>query len=69
MNIFGGEIKMKCALCGYVGPAKRVTKGSFLIELLLWFFFIIPGLIYSIWRLSNKVKICPKCKHETLIPV
>lgn len=58
-----------CTSCGYKGKSKKWTKGSFGIELLLWFFFIIPGLIYSIWRLTNKVEVCPSCKQPTMIPL
>ena len=36
-----------CSHCGYTGTAKKVTKGSTLMELVLWLCFIIPGLLYS----------------------
>ncbi len=55
-------------MCGYVGYPKKHTKGSILIEILLWLFLILPGLIYSIWRLTTKQMICPKCKNPTMIP-
>jgi len=58
-----------CTTCGYVGYPKKITKGSFLIELILWCFFFIPGLIYSIWRISSRYKACPECKSATMIPV
>jgi len=57
-----------CIDCGFVGEPKTIVKGSFWIELLLWFFFIIPGLIYTLWRLTTKEKACPACKHQTMIP-
>jgi hypothetical protein len=44
------------------------VKGSILIELLLLCFFIVPGIIYSIWRLNTRQKICPKCKNPSMIP-
>ena len=50
-----------CSNCGYVGQAKKVTKGSTLMELVLWLCFIFPGLIYSMWRLTTKHLACPKC--------
>ena len=43
---------MVCTVCGSVGFPKKVTPGSFLVELGLWIFFILPGVIYSVWRLS-----------------
>lgn len=29
---------------------------------------IVPGLIYSVWRRSNRSVICPSCKQLTLVP-
>lgn len=58
-----------CTACGYVGKPKKVTKGSILIELFLWLFFLIPGLIYSIWRLASRYEACPSCKGQSMIPV
>jgi uncharacterized membrane protein YqaE (UPF0057 family) len=57
-----------CTSCGYMGRPKKITKGNFIIELILWCLFIIPGLIYSIWRLTAKYNVCPQCKHATMIP-
>jgi hypothetical protein len=57
-----------CTSCGCTGLAKTHTPGHFLIELLLWFFFFVPGLIYSIWRLSaRKRNCCPHCGHHGMI--
>ena len=61
--------QMICTSCGQVGTAKRITKGSIFIEILLWLFFLLPGLIYSIWRLSSKYDACPSCKNPSMIPV
>jgi hypothetical protein len=58
-----------CTACGYAGYAKHAAKGSFIIEVILWLCFIIPGLIYSIWRQCSYRYICPKCNHETVIPL
>lgn len=57
-----------CSNCGYLGWPKKITKGSFLIELVLWICFIIPGLIYSLWRLASRYKACPQCKAPNMIP-
>jgi len=61
--------KLVCTQCGYIGEPKGAIGGNGCIEVLLWFFFIIPGLIYSIWRSSSRYKICPKCKSPSLIPI
>lgn len=60
---------MICSNCGYVGYPKRVTKGSMGIEIVLWLFFIIPGVIYSLWRGSSKFKACPSCGAQNMIPL
>ena len=58
-----------CPNCGYIGkPAKR-RKGNGAVEIILYLFFIIPGLIYTIWRSSNLENYCPKCKATNLVPL
>lgn len=61
--------KMVCTVCGTVGDSKTHVKGSFFIELLLWLFFLVPGLIYTIWRLTTKAKVCPACRSESIVPL
>ena len=61
--------ELLCTNCGYQGKPKLVVKGSILIELVLWICFIIPGLIYSIWRLTTKHKACPSCGAPNMIPL
>jgi len=55
--------------CGYLGRPKTQTKGSIWVEILLWFLFIFPGIIYSIWRLMTREQVCPKCKAINMIPL
>jgi predicted RNA-binding Zn-ribbon protein involved in translation (DUF1610 family) len=57
-----------CQNCGTVGRPKTATRGSFLMEVFLWLLLIIPGLIYSLWRLTTKMKACPKCGAPHMIP-
>lgn len=57
-----------CLTCGHEGPGKNVTKGSLLIEIILWMAFLIPGLIYSAWRHSSRHKTCSRCSATTLVP-
>jgi hypothetical protein len=61
--------KLICADCGHVGTPKSVTKGNIGIEIVLWLCFLLPGLIYSIWRLSSKHKACRACGQQTLLPL
>lgn len=58
-----------CTACLAVATPKRITRGSFAVELVLWFFFIIPGLIYSAWRASTRYFACPLCGSAELVPV
>jgi hypothetical protein len=58
-----------CARCGVQGSLKSETRGSFLIEVVLWLMFIIPGLIYSLWRLSTRRKVCGSCGSHELVPL
>ena len=59
---------MYCKKCGNLGPTKRIMKGSFAIELVLWLFFLLPGLIYSIWRLTTTGRGCSVCGSDDVIP-
>ena len=58
-----------CATCGTQGNPKTRTKGSILIELVLWICFIVPGILYSIWRLTTKEKVCRTCGANNLVPL
>ena len=55
-----------CGDCAEIGRAKTVTQGSILIEIALWLLFLLPGLIYSIWRLTSQKKACGKCGGKML---
>jgi len=72
-----------CANCGTQGEEKKTVGGSVLIELGLWFFFVVAiiisrlaGLVffiaaiaYSIWRLTSAKKACPKCGAANMVPL
>lgn len=60
---------MICTTCGYVGHSERTIKGSLGVEIFLWLIFLLPGIIYSIYRSSTKMDACPKCKNPTMIPI
>ena len=61
--------KMLCFHCGTQAKPKLETKGSILIELVLWVCFILPGLIYTIWRHASRYEACPTCKAPNMIPL
>jgi len=58
-----------CKQCGTVGEPVNSTPGSMAIELVLWLCFLIPGLIYSLWRLSRRHSVCRACGSKDLVPV
>lgn len=59
---------MVCAACGHHGPTKLQAKGSTGLELGLWLLFLLPGLIYSLWRVSTKRQVCTACGADHLVP-
>jgi len=59
---------MVCSNCGTIGTGKQITPGSLGIEIVLWCCLAVPGIIYSIWRLTNKKIVCTTCGGENLIP-
>jgi hypothetical protein len=58
-----------CVDCGHVGPARVVTPGSMGVELLLWLCLLVPGLIYSAWRIHARRSVCAKCSGAKLLPL
>jgi hypothetical protein len=52
---------MICKNCNSVGPPKILRRGTLSLELLLWMCLLVPGFIYSAWRLMNKYKTCSSC--------
>lgn len=61
--------QLLCATCLTVGSPKTVARGSFWIEVVLWLCFLVPGLLYSIWRLTTKHKACAACGGTQLVPL
>ena len=59
-------MQIQCPNCKYEGQGRHIMKGSLWIEILLWLLVAIPGLIYSIWRLSKQIWTCPKCDFENV---
>lgn len=57
-----------CLDCHHVGKAKIKIPGSPAIELLLWLFFLLPGVIYSAWRGSARHSVCRCCGSPGVIP-
>lgn len=60
---------MVCVLCHTAGKPKTEVRGSTITELLLWFMFIVPGVIYSLWRAGAAYKACRACGSSNLVPL
>ena len=60
---------MICSKCGTVANPKTRTRGSIWIEIVLWCCFIIPGLIYTLWRLTSREDVCRACGSHELVPL
>ena len=44
--------------------------GSGLLELCMWLCFLVPGFLYTIWRLSSqRIISCPVCKSRNPVPL
>jgi hypothetical protein len=57
-----------CTVCGTEGQPRSHTRGSIGIELLLWLCLLLPGLLYSLWRLTTRRDVCGACGSERLVP-
>lgn len=68
-GVAGDEGKMICPRCGTQGEPATITRGSIWIEIVLWLCLIVPGLIYSLWRISTRGDVCSACSQKGLIPV
>ena len=58
-----------CTQCEQIADPKTYTKGSWVTELLLWLACGVPGLFYSLWRISSRYKGCPACGAPNMIPL
>lgn len=61
--------RLICKQCGTAHAGERVLPGSGWIEFVLWFAYIVPGLIYSIWRRSKRHPTCGACGSRDLVDV
>ena len=57
-----------CKSCGSRTYGRKKTQGSIGIEIILWCLMIVPGLIYSMWRVCSRKFVCHVCNHSDLIP-
>jgi len=58
-----------CARCETLTKPEKFVPGSFLVEIALWICLLLPGILYSLWRFTNKRMICTACGSDELIPL
>lgn len=46
--------------CGYKGKPRRQARGSVLVGLILLCFFLVPGILYFMFKGGYRYS-CPKC--------
>ena len=62
---------LHCMSCGedFKQQTSQPLRGSTFIEVVLWLCYIIPGVIYSHWRRSEKFKsVCHVCHSSQVVP-
>ena len=62
------KVKRVCKSCGHVGSPVNAYRGHVLIEIVLWFCLLIPGVIYSIWARGGRDAVCSMCQSKEVIP-
>lgn len=62
------EIRL-CTLCGHetVQPIRKMP-GSGFVSLVLLIPFVLPGVVYQVWRMAMRRPVCPRCSSAALIP-
>jgi hypothetical protein len=58
-----------CTQCGFVGEETEYRTGSTFIQILLYCFFIVPGVFYANMRSNAAYWGCPKCGAHNMIPL
>ena len=60
--------QLLCTRCLTLGKPKTATRGSLATEIVLWLLMILPGVLYSLWRLTTRRPVCRACGSPDLIP-
>jgi hypothetical protein len=62
-------MKKLCTVCGEVQVPIIAKKGSTGVAIIMWLLWLLPGVIYSIWRANSAHEVCPSCGSPQVIPV
>jgi hypothetical protein len=59
-----------CTICKTISAEpERIVPGSAATEVLLWVIFLLPGVVYSIWRSNAAKNVCPSCHSTAIVPI
>ncbi len=58
-----------CADCGSTALPVEAKRGAGWVEVLLWLCYLLPGLIYSIWRRARSRMVCAYCGNPSMVSV
>ena len=59
--------KYVCMECGCQRDPIDAKRGLLAIEIFMWLLYILPGVIYSIWRRVRRQEICPNCRTPSIV--
>lgn len=59
--------KYVCMECGCQRDPVDAKRGLLVIEICMWLLYILPGVIYSIWRRVRKYQVCPQCRNPSVV--
>ncbi len=59
--------KYVCMECGCQRDPVDAKRGLLVIEICMWLLYILPGVIYSIWRRVRKQPVCSKCRNPSVV--
>ena len=69
LNFVGIDFTKKyvCMECGCQRDPINANRGLLVIEIFMWLLYILPGVIYSIWRRVRKQQVCPNCRNPSVV--
>lgn len=59
--------KYLCMECGCQRDPIIAKRGFLVIELFMWLMYILPGIIYSIWRRVRTQQVCSNCRTPSIV--
>lgn len=56
-----------CKNCEEIGQVTEKMPGNGWVEIVLYLFWIAPGIVYSVWRRKSKKQVCGSCGSDQLV--